>query len=218
MLTERPIPQSLLRRTPLVRHVLAPEASAATTSRLRKPDHHHPFTPFLVEDVAGIALAFAGGFDAMWRDGRGMTCAMACAERGLAQSLHLAFEGASDPGALALVRLDAGLDAFDLAAASGAVACMVEISRRLPRAHRSGIERGFMWHAVQSSTSRADLGQAWLVDLCAAPKNLFSGRDATEALAHARAINWTAGVSILAAHLGVPELLEPASPVPSTVV
>lgn len=211
MLSETPIPPSrLLRRKPPV-HPVAPEPSGPPPSLLRKPNHAHPFAPFLAEDVAGIAAAFASGLDPMWRDERGMTCAMACAERGFSQGLHLAFEAAPDPGALAAAKLDAGLDAFDLAAAAGAVACMVEISRRLPRTHRSGIERGFMWHAVEASSARDDLAQAWLVDLCAGPKSLFTGRDAVEALARAREIGWAPGVDMLASHLGVSAAPGPAA-------
>lgn len=204
MLTEHPIPPSLLHRRAHTLHTVAPESGVVPPSLLRKPNHAHPFAPFLAEDVAGIALAFAGGFDAMWRDDRGMTCAMACAERGLAQSLYLAFEGYSDPQALALAKLDSGIDAFDLAASEGAVACMVEISRRLPPNHRSVITRGFMWHAAEASSTRPDLAQAWLVDLCTAPKSLLSARGATEALTRAREIGWTQGISMLSAHLGLP--------------
>jgi hypothetical protein len=179
------------------------------TSVLRKPNHGHVFAAFNVEDVAAIKTMFASGFDAFQRDSRGFTCAMEAASRGHAQALHLALSLCKDPTRLALQKTEAGMDAFDLAAACGSTACMSVLSSHLPADYRSSIDRSLAWHAAEASSDEPSWADAWLTNLCLAG----APSDAEDALIHAHQLGWAEGVDRLAPF--VAPLRRPKGPLPA---
>ncbi len=165
-------------------------------SLLRKTNHTHPFAPFLVDDVAAAARLLEGGFDPFWRDEHDMTCIMVAATKGHGETLNLALKFANDPASLAAQKTSLGLDAFDMAAASGSVSCMASLSKRLPADYRSAIGQSLLWHAVESyrtSPASANFADAWIADLCVKP----NAGDLQEAIAHAVEVGFQAGAKRL---------------------
>lgn len=165
-------------------------------SILHRPDHKHPFAPFRDDDLNRVARLFNHGFDPFWLDERGFTCVMEAATRGHAESLHYALTHSANSRALASLKSDAGLDAFDMAAATGAVACMSTLSLFLDPDYRSSIDRGFMWHAVEGSRSSPTIADAWLASMCLDAR-MSSWRDAEDAMVHAFELEWELGFSRL---------------------
>lgn len=171
--------------------------SLFTNTMLRRPDHAHPFAPFLADDLTEAARAFEKGFDPFWRDERGMTCVMACASRGNSETLNLTLKHAHDPFALALLKTDIELDAFDMAASIGSVPCMSVLAKRLPSGYHSSIGHGLFWHAVEASRTNQALADAWLADLCTRPNM----RASIDAIAHATSLGWSGGLARLKNHI-----------------
>jgi hypothetical protein len=171
-------------------HRLLPTAmdTLIPPSILRRPNHEHPFAPFIADDLGLVEKLFVEGFDPFWCDHHGMSCAMEAAARGHSASLHLALSLGSNPTALASLKSDSGLDAFDMAAAGDALACMWELSRHLPSTHRSSIGRGFMWHAVQARHANPPLADAWITDMLCSPSRI-QPMDMAQALMLAREHN-----------------------------
>lgn len=182
------IPKSVLRQPapapPLIADQLGP---AVPKSVLRRPDPQDPFASFAADDLGSIGLMFKHGFDPFVAREHGLSCLMHAASRGNSASVHLTLSLCSDPQSLASLKSDSGLDAFDMAAACGSVSCLWELERHLPSAHRTSINRCFVWHAVDAHRANPTLADAWMAHLLSTPSRI-QPMDVAQALLLAREI------------------------------